>query len=556
MLKFSVALSLAITLLVVAEPPASVEFTTDAPCPVSVFVASYTDPTNQSGQTTSGSTPWTLGTYPLTSVTFYYPSSVNCGGTTYNFSSASPTSPVTSGDGGTTVTVVGHYTLPDPTDITPPVWNVPADFSVEATGLNGAVVTYTATASDPDDAVSFQSCSPASGSTFALGLTTVNCTATDTHSNTGTANFNVTVVDTTPPALTLPANITVPPQDISGALVIFTASATDVVDGTVPVSCVPASGSLFPMGQTTVDCSASDSHGNNANGSFLVTVADDVPPVLTLPSDITVSAQDASGAVVNFDASAEDAVDGTVLVSCVPASGSLFPMGQTTVNCSASDSQGNTANGSFNVTVVDNVPPVLTLPSNITVTAQNASGTVVDFVASAEDAVDGTVLVTCIPASGSLFPIGQTTVNCSASDSHGNNANGSFIVSVQYAAAGNKCQGVAGHEILQPINADGSSVFKAGSTVPAKFRVCGADGVAIGEPGTVVSFRLVGIITDGVTQNVDQAVASTPPFDAFRSGSRQWIFNINTKDLDAGSTYVFLITLNDGSSIQFQFTLK
>lgn len=476
MLKLSIAISLAITLLV-ADPPAYVEFTTDAPCSASVIVASYTDPANQSGQTAGGSTPWTLATYPSTSVTFYYPASVVCGGVTYNFASASPTSPVTSGEGGTTITVVGYYTLPSTEDTTPPVWSVPADFSVEATGPTGAVVTYTASASDPDDAVSFQSCSPASGSTFGLGTTTVNCTATDSHSNTGTASFNVTVVDTT-------------------------------------------------------------------------------PPTLNLPTDITVSAQDASGALVSFTASANDLVDGPVPVTCSPDSGSLFPIGQTTVNCSASDSNGNGASGSFNVTVVDNVPPVLTLPSDIIFTAQNASGAVVDFIASAVDAVDGPVPITCSPASGSLFPIGQTTVNCSAKDSDGNTASGSFIVSVQYATTGNKCKGVPGHEILQPIKTDGSSVFKAGNTVPAKFRVCGADGTAIGEPGTVVSFRLVGIITDGTTQNMDQAVPSTPPFDAFRSASQQWIFDINTKDLDAGNTYIYLITLNDGSTIQFQFTLK
>ena len=44
--------------------------------------------------------------------------------------------------------------------------------------------------------------------------------------------------------------------------------------------------------------------------------------------------------------------------------------------------------------------------------------------------------------------------------------------------------------------------------------------------------------------------------DEFRAGARQWIFNISTKKLTAGNTYVYLITLNDGSTIQFQFTLK
>jgi hypothetical protein len=297
-----------------------------------------------------------------------------------------------------------------------------------------------------------------------------------------------------------------------------------------------------------VTCTATDDSLNSTNASFNVTVTevvDTTPPVLTLPANITVDALSASGAVVNFTASANDLVDGPVPVNCTPASGSLFPIGTTTVNCSATDSHGNSASGSFTVTVVDTTPPTLTLPSGMIVPALNASGALVSFTASANDQVDGPVPVTCSPGSGLMFPIGTTAVNCSATDSHGNNARGNFIVSVQYAIG--NCNGVPGHQILQPINTDGSSVFQAGSTVPAKFRVCGTDGVSIGTPGVVSSFRLI---------NVDEAVLSTTPDDAFRSGNGQWIFNINTKNLSADNTYVYLIALNDGSFITFQFDLK
>ena len=57
-----------------------------------------------------------------------------------------------------------------------------------------------------------------------------------------------------------------------GAAVTFTASATDQVDGDVPVSCTPASGATFPVGATEVACRAEDAAGNVATGGFTVTV--------------------------------------------------------------------------------------------------------------------------------------------------------------------------------------------------------------------------------------------------------------------------------------------
>jgi hypothetical protein len=94
-----------------------------------------------------------------------------------------------------------------------------------------------------------------------------------------------------------------------------------------------------------------DSHGNQSHASFTVTVQNTTPPLITVPADITTSATSASGAVVTYTATATDLVDGTITPSCVPASGSIFPIGTTTVTCSATDSAHNTSAGSFTVTV-------------------------------------------------------------------------------------------------------------------------------------------------------------------------------------------------------------
>jgi hypothetical protein len=78
-------------------------------------------------------------------------------------------------------------------DTTPPVITVPAPITVDATSSRGVVVTYTVTATDPDDGVFSFGCLPASGAVFPIGKTTVTCTAVDTQRNTSRASFTVTV---------------------------------------------------------------------------------------------------------------------------------------------------------------------------------------------------------------------------------------------------------------------------------------------------------------------------------------------------------------------------
>jgi hypothetical protein len=125
-------------------------------------------------------------------------------------------------------------------------------------------------------------------------------------------------------------------------------------------------------------------------------------------------------------------------------------------------------------------------------------------------------------------------------------------------ASGGACDGDYGHQILQPVNIDGTSVFKQKSTVPAKFRVCDAIGNSIGTLGVVQSFRLMQTIAGTVIADVDEAVDSTTPDAAFRwdPTGQQWIFNMDTKSLVVNTTYYYTITLNDGTTINFRFGLK
>ena len=167
--------------------------------------------------------------------------------------------------------------------------------------------------------------------------------------------------DTTPPTLTLPADITVEATSSAGANVSFEVKATDGEgDATVsvPVTCStpegPAtSGDVFPLGTTTVTCSATDAAGNTATGSFTVTVEDTTAPEIGVLPDITTQATSAAGAQVEFGPfTAHDVVDGEVAVTCGPTSGSVFPLGETTVECTATDAAGNSSTADFMVKVV------------------------------------------------------------------------------------------------------------------------------------------------------------------------------------------------------------
>jgi HYR domain len=400
-------------------------------------------------------------------------------GTTFPLGSTTVTCSATDSRGNTSW---GSLTV-NVQDTTAPDLNIPADIVAEATSGSGRAVGFSASAQDIVEGSVLVTCDAASGDTFQVGTTTVTCSTTDAHGNSTRGSFTITVVDTTPPILNLPEDPTVEATGPDGAAVDFSTSAIDVVDGSVPVACDAASGDMFPVGTTTVTCSTTDAHGNPARGSFTITVEDTKPPILNLPKDRTVAATGPHGAAVDFSTSATDVVDGSIPVTCDATSGDRFPLGTTTVNCSATDAHGNTARGSFNITVeVDTTPPTLNLPGDLKVEATGPNGAAVDFSTSAIDVVDGSVSVTCDAASGDTFPLGTSTVNCSATDTHGNTARGSFDITVVDTTA----PAIDAHPDIT-VTAQDSIGAVVNYTPPATHDVVDGDGVATCSPlpGTI-----------------------------------------------------------------------
>ncbi|WP_433076624.1 HYR domain-containing protein [Dactylosporangium sp. CA-052675] len=162
---------------------------------------------------------------------------------------------------------------------------LPDDLTVEAVDAGGTRVAYTASVA----------CTPASGSVFPVGTTTVTC-RTDT--------FRITVADRTPPVLTLPPPVAVDAPSPAGATVRFTATATDTVDGSIPVLCTPAPATRFPVGATTVTCRAVDRAGNTATGTFTVRVRDDVAQLAALRAYVVTLGRSGRRLLPTIDAAA------------------------------------------------------------------------------------------------------------------------------------------------------------------------------------------------------------------------------------------------------------
>lgn len=315
-------------------------------------------------------------------------------------------------------------------DTIAPYVNAGADITLEASSSAGAAYTVTPVSSDACSITSVV-ITPVL-SIYPLGATPVMVTATDASRNSASDSLVVTVVDTTPPTLTVPANITTSATGALTPVTLGTVTATDAVDGVITVTNnAPASG--FAVGTTTVIYTATDSHANSVSKSQLVTVTDTTGPTLTIPADITKEATGALTPVALGTASASDAVDGALVVNNnAPAAG--FPVGMTLVLYTATDSHANSVSMSQRVTVTDTTAPTLSVPADITVTATGMLTPVNLGTASAMDLVDGVVAVTNdAPFAG--FPVGMATVTYTTTDSHGNSMTKTQRVTVTDSAA-------------------------------------------------------------------------------------------------------------------------
>ena len=189
---------------------------------------------------------------------------------------------------------------------------------------------------------------------------------------------------------------------------------------------------------TSNDPCASPLTATATTGAGTIQVGDDQDPVISnCPSDLTVSSVGSCTATVNWTAPTATDNCSTPVVTASHNPGDIFPAGTTVVTYTATDAAGNTATCTFNVTVEDDVDPVIVDcqgDTTLTITAVNCEIALPDYTAlvSATDNCTGTITYTQSPAAGTTVSTtdGSLTVTVTASDAAGNQATCSFEVTI------------------------------------------------------------------------------------------------------------------------------
>jgi Domain of unknown function (DUF5011)/HYR domain len=323
---------------------------------------------------------------------------------------------------------------------------VPKPIYVQATGPAGATVFFMPpTAIDNGNAGVSVSCLPRPNTTFPIGTTIVNCTASDPRGNgkdpnnqQSNASFTVTVVDTMGPVFLPVLDVKAAATGANGANVSYPApSAVDQVDGSEGVKCTPSSGSLFSVGTTKVTCSASDSRGNQSSTTFSVTVTPPAVPVSvaclgTAAAPVLVStAPGMCGAPVGVGLAGSCSGGTAGLAVCTldgVATETLGP-GVHPVVLVATGLDGSTASCTSYVRVTDGQKPIVTCAKQ-TVACTGNGGATVTPVATCTDNCSCTA--SCAPA---RFPVGVSSGSCTATDPAGNSAGCQPAITVVDAVA-------------------------------------------------------------------------------------------------------------------------
>src|SRR6266508_1118040 len=334
---------------------------------------------------------------------------------------------------------------------------------------------------------------------------------------------------------------------------------------------VAISGDTVVVGALADDTDA----GSNAGSAYVfVSAPTNTPPAITaasvyrtqgLPASIGAIAQvnDAEDAPNTLNVTvngAASATAGGVTVSSISVDASGQVTASVGADCNASnasftlrvaDSGGLFVEATLNVTVTpETIPPVIACPVNVVMTLPpNTMDTqmVVNYPApSATDNCTASPTITTSQASGTVFPVGLTTVNVTATDAANNQATCSFTVTVRYNFSG----------FFQPVNNPPTvNVVNAGRAIPVKFSLSGDKGLNIFGPGYPASQQIA--CSDGApVSEIEQTVTAGGSSLSYDAESDTYTYVWKTEEPWAGTCRQLIVRLNDGSERVAFFKFK
>ncbi|PIK61977.1 putative hyalin [Apostichopus japonicus] len=278
---------------------------------------------------------------------------------------------------------------------------------------------------------------------FLVGSTAVMYSISDASQNTAICTFTITIstVDTTPPSVTCPADITRVIELGEGGINVEwdLPSGTDLSEPVTIVSTTRQPGSFFTVGQIEITYVLTDAASNQNSCNFMVTVTtmDTIPPsIIGCPGrqEATIEFGLQGIEVSWIEPTAFDISNVANLVSVSAPPGSLFMVGDTNVTYVFADSSGNLATCFFIVTVLteDTTPPEIpNCPNTIQETIELGSDDpIIVWVEPVATDLSGASVFSNSHTSGSTFQVGETVVTYLFSDPFGNMAVCSFSVVV------------------------------------------------------------------------------------------------------------------------------
>jgi hypothetical protein len=390
------------------------------------------------------------------------------------------------------------------------------------------------------------------GSASSPLIITRTFTATDTSGHSASAVQTITVIDDISPTVTAPAdasyecanNVPVPnASDATGS----DNCATPTI--TVSESNNGGTGSGSSPLVITRTYTATDAAGNTASDSQTITVVDSIAPTVTAPAPVTASADATCQAAIPDFTSGTVASDncGPVTLTQSPAAGTMVGLGTHQVTVTAVDAAGNSSSSNTSFTVNDTSAPVLSCPANIVVNLPANSSAVsmpVNFPApTATDNCSSPSVSTSV-VSGSVFPVGTTTVTATATDAAGNSSSCTFTVTVRYNFTG-FFPPVGNLPVLNSVN--------AGRAIPVKFSLSGDKGLNIFAPDSPYT---VGINCDTTDPGVDIIETVTAGGSSLSFGGDQYTYVWKTNSSWAGTCRQLVVKLNDGTEHRANFKFR